>query len=320
MQKQFVSELQDKDKVSSLFLAKEKKVLNDKKGNSYISLRLSDKTGYIDARIWDNVISLESAFQSGDLINVKGVVQLYQDRKQIVIHKVNPVPQEGIDWAFFIPQSDRSAEDMLIELNQIVDTVENRFIKQLLQNTVHDSTIKELLTTAPAAKSIHHAKKGGLLEHILSLCHLSSRVCENYKKLNRDILIFGSIYHDIGKIWELKILNEGIKYSTEGQLIGHLVMGVELIDKKTSQILGFPEQLKTICKHMVVAHHGKIENGSPKVPMMLEAHVFWALDDLDGRIDAISSLQNSSQENSGWSSFSPTFERHFYFPDWEKLK
>lgn len=320
MLKQFVNELQDKDKVSSLFLAKEKKIMHDKKGNSYISLRLSDKTGFVEARVWDNVQAVENTFQSGDLINVKGVVQIYQERKQIVVHKIIPVPQENIDWSNFIVESAQDPEDMFQQLSEIVNNMESNYLRPLLQATLSDSTIKELLIKAPAAKVIHHARKGGLIEHILSLCHLSKKVCAHYPQLNNDIIIFAAIYHDIAKIWELGVSNEGVKYTTEGQLIGHLVMGVELFEKKSSQILNFPGELKTICKHMLVAHHGKLENGSPKVPMILEAHVLWSLDDLDSRIDAIGALLTTTKDNTGWSSYSTTMERHFYFPNWEKLK
>jgi 3'-5' exoribonuclease len=310
MEKIFVSQLQDKQAVSSTFLAKNKVLLRDKKGKGYLSFILSDSSGDVDAKAWDNVEALEGLFQSGDIVFVKGVVQLYQNRKQFVVHKLERFDGE-VDLKDYIKSSDKKPEDNLQNLLQIVEPMKNQYLKQLIMDTLNDPTIKPLLLAAPAAKSIHHAKFGGLLEHIVSICRLCGLVGQNYPTLNVDLLIYGAIFHDIGKIWELKIDDGGIQYTDKGRLLGHMMLAVELVEKKASRIFNFPEDLKDICKHMILAHHGKLEYGSPKLPQTLEAYMLWMLDELDSKVDSIqSAMALGGGEN--WSQYSTLFERHFY--------
>jgi len=310
MEKVFISQLQDKQAVSSTYLAKNKVVLRDKKGKNYLSFLLSDSTGDVDAKAWDNVDAIEGVFQSGDIIWVKGTVQVYQNRKQVIVHKIERYDGQ-VDLKDYIKSSDKNPEDNLQSLLQIVDGMKNEHLKQLTLDTLNDPTIKPLLLAAPAAKSIHHAKFGGLLEHILSVSRLTQLVSQNYPALNADLLLYGAIFHDIGKIWELKIDDGGIQYTDKGRLLGHMMMAVELIEKKTSRIFNFPEDLKDVCKHMILAHHGKHEYGSPKLPMTLEAYMLWMLDELDSKVDSIQTAM-AIPGGEGWSQYSTLFERHFY--------
>lgn len=310
-EKVFISSLSEKQSISTTFLAKNKILLKDKKGKSYISCQLSDSSGDIDAKAWDNIELLEGTFQSGDIVWVKGVVQVYQNRKQLVMHKVERF-DGTVNVQDYLKKSDVDPEEMLQKLIQVVETIQSGYVKQLITDTITDPTIKPLLLVAPAAKSVHHAKMGGLLEHILSIVNLCDSVVKNYPVLNRDLLIFGAIFHDIGKIWELKIDDGGIHYTDKGRMIGHLVMAVELIEKKASKIFNFPEQLKDICKHMILAHHGKFEYGSPKLPQTLEAYMVWMLDDLDSKMDSIQQAMRLPSGDENWSAFSPMFDRYFY--------
>lgn len=311
MEKVFVTDLQDKQSVQTTFLAKNKLLLTDKKGKNYMSLKLSDSTGDIDARAWDNVDRFEGTFQSGDIVQVKGVVQLYQNKKQLVVHKVE-LYDGSVDLTDYLRSSDTAPEEMLQSLLQIVEKIESQHIKQLITSVLSDPTIKPLLLLAPAAKSIHHARIGGLLEHILSISRLAEGIASHYSFLNLDLLIFGAIFHDIGKIWELETTDKGVRYTTKGRLIGHMVMAVELVEKKASQIFGFPEELKDMCKHIILGHHGKLEYGSPKLPQTMEAYVVWLLDEMDSKIDSIESIYKAHDGNDDWSAFSQLFERHFY--------
>jgi 3'-5' exoribonuclease len=313
MNKLFVSELQDKQILQSPFLAKNKTLLTDKKGNQYISLDLSDKSGSVDAKIWDNIEKMNNSFESGDIIMVKGQVQLFQNKKQVVIHKIDPIKDQGLDFQDFVGAVNRSPEEILQELLQIVEKVESPHIKQLIVSTLEDPSIKDLLLKSPAAKSIHHVKVGGLIEHILSISQLMVFIAQQYPQLNFDLLLFGAIFHDIGKIWELEWTQKGIRYTTKGRLVGHLVMSSELVERKASQILGFPEEQVVLLKHIVLSHHGKLEYGSPKVPMLLEAYVVWMVDDLDSKIDSITQfLHQDTSGESSWTSFNQLYARHFF--------
>ncbi len=311
MEKVYISQLQDKQSVQSLFLAKSKTLLKDKKGKSYMSFLLSDSTGDVDAKAWDNVDQLEGQFDSGDIILVKGIVQLYQNRKQVVIHKIERYEGE-VDLKDYIQSSKVHPENLYLELTKIVDEVKSVALRTLILGVLSDPTIKPLLLIAPAAKSVHHAKFGGLLEHIVSIVKLAKLVGQNYPQINMDLLVFGAIFHDIGKIWELKIDDGGIRYTDRGRLIGHMVMACELVEKKTQSIFNFPQELKDICKHMILSHHGKHEYGSPKLPQTLEAYVLWMLDEMDSKIDSIQTAMSLTQGEEPWSLYSQLFERNFY--------
>ena len=318
-QKVFVKDLQDKQVFTSVFLARDKAVLVGKNGKSYISTLLGDSTGTVDARIWDNVESLTDAFQSGDVVRVKGQVQIFQGRRQVIVHKLEKALSDEYNMDDFVSTSQRPPEVMMAELLKIAESIENHHIRTLTLETLNDPEIRKRMLKAPAAKSIHHAYLGGLLEHVLSICGIMNLLTAHYAvqnvTLNRDYLLFGAIFHDIGKIWELEYDN-GITYSDRGKLIGHMVMAVELVEKKASRLLGFPEDLKDRLKHIILAHHGKLEYGSPKLPMFLEAFLVAAIDDLDSKINTIDRFIKSEQASTGdsgekWSRFNQLFERYF---------
>lgn len=315
----FVKDLQDKQTFQSFFLARDRALLTGKNGKPYISLYLADSTGAIDARIWDNVEALSETFQAGDIVKVKGSVQIFQNRKQVVVHRLEKADASEYRMEDFICTSRRAPEDMMAELLRIAEGMQEHNIRQLTLEVLNDPEIRSRLLKAPAAKSIHHAYVGGLLEHILSICGLMRFIESHYRaqgvELRLDLLLFGAIFHDIGKIWELEVDN-GINYSDRGKLIGHMVMAIELVEKKASRILGFPEELKDLLKHIILSHHGRLEFGSPKTPMFLEAFIVAAIDDLDSKINTISSFIKAEREAIGesdekWSKFNQLFERYF---------
>lgn len=314
-EKQWVRDLQDKTSVESIFLVKEKFSGVGKNGRLYMSLQLGDKTGAIDARVWDRVEEIIGSFEVGDLVWVKGLVQVFQGRRQLVVHKIDKPMDPQVEMSQYIPESHLNVQDLFIDLINVVKTVKNDQIRQLLLDTIEDAEIKPKLMQAPAAKTIHHAWKGGLLEHILSITHLMNFMASHYKFLNRDFLIFGAIYHDIGKIWELSWEN-GIGYTDRGRLIGHLHMGCELLDKKSSRIFGFSEELRDRLKHIILSHHGKLEFGSPKRPKFMEALVVAMIDELDSRISSLQSLlENERAGGDRWSRYSEMYDRYFLLED-----
>lgn len=311
MERQTILSLKDKDSVESLFLVKEKTVSVGKNGRPFMGLQLGDATGNIDARLWDRVDELSGEFEVGDILKIKGQVQLFQNRKQLIIHRLERVDATTVDFGDFIPQTSKNVEDMLVELLQIVRTMKNDYLRQLVLDTLEDPEIRPLILKAPAAKSIHHAWLGGLLEHILSISKIMDFMGSHYPFLNRDLLIFGGIFHDIGKVWELSYDN-GISYTDKGRLIGHMQIACELIDKKASRILGFNEELRDICKHIILSHHGKLEYGSPKRPKFLEAMIVAMVDDFDSKVSTVKTLIDG-ERGSGekWSRYSELFDRYF---------
>ena len=315
-EKIFVRELQDKQIFHSIFLVRDKALLNGKNGKAYISLFLVDNTGSIDARLWDNVDSALPLFENGDLVRVKGQVQLFQNRKQVIVHKVERAEAKDYKMSDYVSTASRSSEEMMVELLKIASEMQDQNLRQLTCDVLSDPDIRARMLLAPAAKTIHHAYVGGLLEHILSICGWMKFLVAHYKaqqvQLRMDLLIFGAIFHDIGKIWELEVAN-GITYTDKGKLLGHMIMAIELVERKAARILGFPEELKDLLKHIILSHHGRLEYGSPKTPVFLEAFIVAAIDDLDSKINTVSRFIESERASGDkWSKFNPMFERYFH--------
>jgi len=315
-----VKKLQDKDPIHDrAFLVKDKVKGMGKNGRAFLSLLIGDKTGHIDARVWDRVDEISDTFEAGDIVIIKGQVQVYMNRKQVIVHKLEKPDQHNYNKEdFLIAGKKVDAHAFYSELLQIVNQLKSTSIKQLLLDTLQDDEIKYLLVKSPAAKTIHHAWAGGLIEHIVSICRLMKGISAHYTFANYDLLIFGAIFHDLGKIWELEINNDMIQYTQKGRLLGHMQLACELIDKKTSRILGFPEDLKDILKHIVLSHHGKLEYGSPKRPKFIEAVLVAMIDDLDSKINTIQTFIETERETGeSWSRYNEGFERYFFL---ESLK
>lgn len=315
MDKVLIKDLKDKDQVLSVYLVKEKNLGLGKNGKPFMTILLGDNTGNIDARVWDQVDELSKEFDVGNLIQVKGNVQLFQNRKQLIVNKISKVNEKDFNFDDFVMKSHFSAEDMFAEVYAFTKEIQSEHIQQLVLSVLDDPEIKHMLYRAPAAKSIHHAWFGGLLEHIVSILKIMKPLAEHYSFMNKDLLYFGAIFHDIGKLWELEY-EDSISYTNKGRLIGHMEIACELIDKKSQKILGFPAELKDILKHIILSHHGKLEYGSPKRPKLIEAFLVAYIDDLDSKVNQIHHFieaERSSGEK--WSRFNDSFERYFYLDD-----
>lgn len=315
MEKKSIRDFQDKDQVDALFLVKEKNVNLGKNGRPFMSLSLGDQSGSIDGRLWDRVEELTQEFESGDIIRVKGQIQLFQNRKQLIVHRLERPDQTGLNVDDFIPASGKNTNDMFMELLVLVKSMKNDQLRQLTLDVIEDPEIKPMFMKAPAAKTIHHAWRGGLLEHILSISKILNFLADHYPFLNRDLLLFGAIFHDIGKVWELSY--EGpLGYTDKGRLLGHMLLACELVEKKASKILGFNEDLKDMCKHIILSHHGKLEYGSPKRPKFLEAMLVAMVDDLDSKMNTLQTFIES-ERNVGdkWSRYYDLFDRYFLLDD-----
>ncbi|MBK9041435.1 MAG: HD domain-containing protein [Bdellovibrionales bacterium] len=316
--KQYVRELKDKDAVEAIFLVQEKIALTDKNGRSYLSLSLSDVSGAIDAKVWEKAEAVGQLFQQGDFVFVKGHVHLYQNRRQLVVHDLKRVPVDKINRADFVADALRSPAEMYDELCLIIDSLDDPHIRELIRSVFSDESIRERALVCPAAKTIHHANIGGLLEHILSICGIMEFLAKHYPVLNRNYLIFGAIFHDIGKIWELEI-SSGIQYTDAGRLVGHMAIACQIIDEKAGRILGFPMALKDELKHIVLSHHGKLEYGSPKRPKFLEAMVVAMVDELDSKINTmVGALKSELDQGEGWTRYNQQFDRYLYLEVFRK--
>lgn len=281
-------------------------------GRAYLALVLADRTGEVDARVWDNVEELNQQFHAGEPVRVRGNVQLFQGRRQLVVHRLERPADAEIRHEDLQPVSLLDQSKLEAELRGFVASVMDSHIRSLLERALAREAVWRKFVSMPAAKSIHHAYKAGLLEHVVSICGLMDSIARHYRFLNRDLLIFGAIFHDLGKIWELDT-DGSTSYTDEGRLLGHLVMATEFIDELAREDAEFPGELKMVLKHIVLSHHGRLEYGSPKLPQFLEAYIVAAVDDLDSKINTIHRfMENERQNGLGWTRLNPLFERYFY--------
>lgn len=310
--KQFVKDLKDRDSVLSTFLAVDRQILKDRNGKPYMSLNLADATGSINARIWEKVEDWQKVFEPGDFVKVKGHVQTYQSRKQIIVHDVEKMGSDQIDLKDFVVRSALDPQLMWKQLLEMVESIDNDHVRELSLRVLNRPGLKEQMLKAPAAKSIHHAYLGGLLEHVLSIAQIMNFLAGHYTSLDRSLLLFGALFHDLGKLWELSV-EEGIKYTNTGRLVGHMVIICEVIDETVREIHEFPLELKDVLKHIVLSHHGKLEFGSPKEPMLPEAVMVAMIDDLDSKMNTILGfMMNELSLNESWTRLHPQFSRYFY--------
>jgi 3'-5' exoribonuclease len=316
MKNLYAADIHDNQLVDSLFLVSAKNHGVTKTGNSYLVVKLLDRSGEIEGRVWDRADDLARGFDKNDFVRVRGQATLYQGKVQIRVQDIMRVDESKVAAEDFLPKSAFDPDAMLDELQSILRAMKNPHLLSLAQACFADERLMELFKRAPGAKTIHHPYLSGLLEHTLSLLKLILKVVENYRGIDVDLLLMGGFLHDIGKIYEFSY-ERAVDYTDEGQLLGHLVMEVELVNAKIATIPGFPEELAMLVKHMLVSHHGAYEFGSPKLPQTVEAVILHSLDDLDGKIQAIQSL-SEKEPGSKWTLFHRAYGRSFYRGSGEK--
>lgn len=316
MKNLYAADIHDNQLVDSLFLVSAKNHGVTKTGNSYLVVKLLDRSGEIEGRVWDRADDLGRGFDKNDFVRVRGQATLYQGKVQIRVQDVMRVDEAKVAAEDFLPKSAFDPDAMLVELQSILRAMTNPHLLSLAEACFADERLMELFKRAPGAKTIHHPYLSGLLEHTLSLLKLILKVVENYRGIDVDLLLTGGFLHDIGKIHEFSY-ERAVDYTDEGQLLGHLVMEVELVNAKIETIPGFPQELAMLVKHMLVSHHGAYEFGSPKLPQTVEAVMLHSLDDLDGKIQAIQSL-SEKEPGSKWTAFHRAYGRSFYRGSGEK--
>jgi len=312
MKKIFVNEIEENEKVESIFLVKQKSILLTKAGNPYLNLILMDKTGEIKGRVWEQAESLAKLFQKDDFIRIKSTAVTYQNSLQLNISKIALCPLSEIEITDFLPHTKHDIEQTFLKLKTIIEEIKNPHLKQLLELFMADEQVVRLFKISPAAKELHHVYLGGLLEHTLSVSNLILQVCKHYEGLNVDLLLTGGILHDIGKIHEITY-SRSFDYSDSGRLIGHITMGVEMITDKIRLIPDFPHELATALKHLIISHHGEYHYGSPKRPKTLEALILYYLDDLDAKVEGVQCFIQREEENqSKCAGYHQMLERYIY--------
>ncbi len=302
MKSPFVGDLVPNEIVTAQFLVTSKEVRQKKTGEPYLSLQFSDRTGEIEAKMWDNVAEIIDSFHRDDFVKVKGVAQPYGNRSQFTVHKLRRLEEHEIEAADYFPCSARDPEEMFSELKQIISDLRNDHLRALLWAIFDDAQTAALYRIAPAAKSIHHACRGGLLEHVLSLCRLCRLTASHYQHIDLDLLLSGAILHDIGKIEELSYARS-FHYTASGQLLGHIVIGLRMVGEKIGKLPDFPPKLRVLVEHMIISHHGELEFGSPKVPLFPEALLLHHLDNLDSKMESMRiavTRDQSDNEFTGW--------------------
>lgn len=297
MKQSFVRDLQPQNPVSSTFLVhlKERKMASN--GNAYLDLELRDSTGVVVAKIWD-CDRYDLGFDVGDVVRVDGGVELYRGNPQIRVRKISKCAAEDYDLRDYLPRSERDSEEMFSALLERARRAPEGPIRALLLSILEDPALAEKYKLAPAATVLHHAYLGGLLEHVVSLVELGDITCDHFAELDRELVLAGLILHDLGKTEELSFERE-FRYTTRGQLVGHISLGMELIHDKIRAIPDFPQSLADKIEHIILSHHGQLEFGSPKLPLFSEALVVHYLDDLDSKLAAMRAQYAAEKDRPG---------------------
>jgi 3'-5' exoribonuclease len=313
----FISQLGEQEKIDQVFLVSEKQLRTNRNGNLYLQVRLSDRTGSLTGMLWNANDATYKSFNNGDFLRSQGAVQVHNGALQVILNRIERVDPNSVDEADFITIADQEIAGLTTKLAGMLRGMKNYHLRNLAECFLSDETFMAKFTAAPAGVKNHHAYKGGLLQHVVQLMQLCASVSPHYPGLDPDLLTIGALLHDAGKIEELTYQRD-LGYSDAGQLIGHVVIGVILLEEKLRQVKelskeDFPQELALRLKHMIVSHQGQYEYGSPKLPMTLEAIALAYLDDLDAKMHSIGQLiRDDANTDSPWTPYYASLQRKFY--------
>lgn len=303
----YIKDYNEGDRVCDIYLCKYKQSAVTKNGKSYDNVILQDKTGTVDAKIWDPNNPGIGEFDTLDYIEVYGDVTSFQNSLQVNVKRIRKCHEGEFDPADYLPVSSKNIEEMFGELLGYIKAIENKYLRKLMEAFfIEDTAFIKAFKQSSAAKTVHHGFVGGLLEHTLGVTKLCDYYCKAYPLLNKDLLISAAICHDIGKTKELSLFPEN-DYTEDGQLLGHIVMGTEMVGEKIKKIDGFPPILSGELKHCILSHHGEFEFGSPKKPAIMEAVALNFADNTDAKMQTFTEILNNSTET-GWLGYNRLFE------------
>ncbi len=294
----YIKDLGEGSKIQGIYFCKSKTMTETKNGKPYENVILQDKTGVLDSKVWEPYSPAIGEYESGDYIEVTGDVIVYSNALQAKLYRIRKCDEYEYDPADYMPVSKKNIDEMYTELLALADTVQEVHLKALLDGFFRNDDFAGSFRNASAAKTIHHGFIGGLLEHSLSVAKLCSNMCENYSILNRDLLITAALLHDVGKIKEIAPFPEN-DYTDDGQLLGHIYLGAQMVGEKASEIVDFPAELSRELQHCILAHHGELEYGSPKKPALIEALALSMADNLDAKIETFTE-QLENNDRKGW--------------------
>jgi 3'-5' exoribonuclease len=317
MGRQFVQAMADGDAVEEVYLVVDKQLRANRNGNLYLQVELRDRTCAIGARQWNAGEHVFRSFEVGDFVMVKGKVQLFQGALQMILTHVERVDQNKVNLNDFLPQTEHDVSKLLERLRTILRKMNNPHLRALVECFFIDDDFMAGFCQAPAGVRNHHAYLGGLLEHVVTLLDAAERILPVYPNLDRDLLLAGIFLHDIGKVGELSYART-FAYTDEGQLVGHIVMGVEMLSQKVAKVPDltgepFPQELLLRLKHMIVSHHGTHEFGSPRLPMTPEAIALHYLDNFDAKVHAFTrDIREDPNQRSAWTPFNQSLQRRLF--------
>lgn len=317
MPRRYVSQLGHQEAIDQVFMASDKQLRPNRNGNLYLQFELSDRSGSIGARMWNASEAAYKEFDNGDYIHVEGTTQLFQGAIQLIASKLTKIDPAEVDPGDFTPLCSVEVDKLLARLGEILRGMTDPALRNLAECFLMDESLMAKLARAPAGVKNHHAYQGGLLEHVVNLMEVVLRVSPCYPQIDRDLLLMGAFTHDLGKVDELGYERD-LTYTDEGQLIGHLVMAVGMIEVKVAEaekLSGEPMPVETVLrlKHMLVSHHGEYQFGSPKLPMTVEAIALCCLDNLDAKVNSfLQLLRDDANVDSSWTGFHSNLNRKLY--------
>lgn len=312
----YINELHEGENIVEHYLCKSRKSMKSKNGKNYLSLKLQDKTGTVDAKVWDLNRDIQS-FQENDFIKIDAFVTTFNNELQLNVKRIRRSQEGEYDPKDFVPSTEKDIDEMYKELLGYIKTIKNPYIKKLLEEIfLYHPVISKEFPYHSAAKAMHHSFRGGLVEHTLSVTQICDFMAPRYKFVDRDILIASAMLHDVGKIMELSDfpIND---YTDDGQLLGHLIIGAELIRDTARNIDGFPKRLESLLKHCMLSHHGEYEYGSPKLPSTIEAFILHCADNMDAKTKMIEEALSADSTQGHWAGYHRMLQRNLSLSDFE---
>ncbi len=305
----YIEDFKENDRIVEHYLCKQRQSLKSRAGKNYLSLRLQDKTGTIEAKVWDLNNDIQN-FEENDFIKIDGMVHTYQNELQLKITKIRKSETGEYDPINFIPCTDKDVNSLYGQITDYIKDISNQYVRHVVEDIiVNNPRINDCFRNHSAAKHMHHSYMGGLIEHTLSVLQICDFMSTRYKFVNRDILLASALLHDIGKVFELSDF-PGNDYTDDGQLLGHIIIGTELIEESANKMPGFPHELKSILKHCILAHHGEYEFGSPKKPKTIEAFILHLADNADAKIKMFEEALESDNTQAKWIGYHKLMQRN----------
>lgn len=317
MTRRFIDGLTDGESVEEVYLVADKQVRANRNGNPYLHLELRDRSGSMQARFWNASEQLQRAFEPGDFTHVKAKVQVHQGGLQMILSQIERVAPERLELTDFLPHTEHDVNKLLERVRGFVRKIGQPHLRALCDAFLMDEEFVRGFTQVPAGVRVHHAYVGGLIEHVVTMMELADRIAPLYPELDRDLLMVGVLLHDAGKVRELA-WGRVFGYTDEGQLIGHLTIGIEMVNEKLAEVADltgepFPRELLYRVKHLILSHHGMLEFGSPKVPMTPEALALHQIDLLDSRLHMfLREIRDDRNPSSAWTQFNQALQRRIY--------